>query len=337
MIWQRYFIREVLKTFALLITTFFGLYILIDYASHPSATTWSEWLRYYLSDFTKRMDVLIPFALLIATVRTLTQLNMHHELTALLASGISLNRLMRPFLLIGFAFTLLIYINYQFFLPAALPPASQKAQKSKRLPVNHFLMPDGSTVLFHDYQNGAFNDLYWIKTPDEIYHARTLKDSVGASVDHIVRSDKGYLYLAEHLPAYDFPPFDQEQLRVTVTPPSDLSLSTLFQQIPAASSKNSEKESFLLTAFYTKLALPWLCLFAVIGPMPLCLRFTRTLPLFFIYSFSIFSLVALYLILDAAMVLGKRQVLWPAAAIWIPMGSFFLLFGFRYIRRLTTV
>src|SRR5262245_5420866 len=86
-IWGRYFVKETLKVLILFIVCFYGLYVLIDFSSH--ATSYhhhhirfrlSELTSYYLSDFVKRLDVLLPFALLISTIKTLCSLNVHNEL-----------------------------------------------------------------------------------------------------------------------------------------------------------------------------------------------------------------------------------------------------------------
>ncbi len=123
-IWERYFLKEILKIFSLFIFCFYGLYIIIDYSSR-SAThyagkfTFLEMGKLYLFIFIQRMDILIPFALVVATVKTLCSLNVHNEIVALMSTGVKLKRLMRPFILVGLFFVALLYINEQFFLPAA--------------------------------------------------------------------------------------------------------------------------------------------------------------------------------------------------------------------------
>ena len=72
MTWERYFIKQTLKTFFLFICCFYSLYVLIDYATHlhhfhhsKTAFQWQVVFFYYLFDFIKLLEVLIPFALLI--------------------------------------------------------------------------------------------------------------------------------------------------------------------------------------------------------------------------------------------------------------------------------
>jgi lipopolysaccharide export system permease protein len=78
-IWERYFFKEFIKVFLLFLFCFYGLYILIDYASHTSALPHHqiqlhlyEVARYYLFVFASRAEILLPLALLIAFVKTVS-------------------------------------------------------------------------------------------------------------------------------------------------------------------------------------------------------------------------------------------------------------------------
>jgi lipopolysaccharide export system permease protein len=354
-IWGRYFFKEVLKVFALFIVCFYGLYILVDFSSHAStfhhhhvSFRWKEVAIYYLCDFVKRMEVLIPFAMMVATIKTLCGLNIHNELVALLASGIKLKTLLRPFVFIGLFFVLLAYLNTEFILPAALGKikqidqirSSQKNKTRDRPSVQHVILEDESTLIFQDYDTmkERFSDAYWIRSMDDIFRMKYLyphaETTQGEYVDHLVRDESGQLVIHESNKALNFPDlkFNNAKLMETLTQPSDLSIGALNEKLPSHFKALSEKEAQMLSVYYYKLAMPWLCLLAVIAPAPFCIRFTRQLPIFFIYAISIFGLVAFYLIMDAFLVLGSRQVMPPAAAIFIPFSLFFGFFWYRYIR-----
>lgn len=59
--------------------------------------TFSHIFLYYLFEFIKRADLLIPLAVLITTIKVLFALNIKGELVALRASGLSLKVILRPF------------------------------------------------------------------------------------------------------------------------------------------------------------------------------------------------------------------------------------------------
>lgn len=340
-IWQRYFIKEVLKVFFLIIILFYGLYILIDYASHSSSrhthtsSAWIQVFRYYTSDFIQRIDVLAPFALLIASIRTLSLIRSQNELTALLTSGLKLHTSLKPFVFLGLLFTTLIYLNTEFFVPYALTELRHihdrhfqlKNQKNKNLAAQRVALKDNTTLVFQSYDTikQMFFDVYWIKSADEIYRIKYLYPytdvPTGEYVDLFLRNQQGEISKTDSFEKKQMPElhFNKKILLDTLTSPEELPLSVLWKKHRENTGKFlGEKEASLEAVFFRKLAIPWFCLLAVIAPAPFCVRFSRNQSTFFIYAIGIFSLVACFLIIDAAWILAERQVFPPVWAIGLP-------------------
>lgn len=355
MIWQRYFLKELFKIFFLFLVCFYGLYIIIDYASHTSNLAshnfqihWIDLGLYYSHIFVSQAEILIPIALLIAVIKTLCTLNVRNELVALMASGIKLKVLLRPFLMVGLFFTLLMFLNEEFILPAALTKLQRiedgtrnaKSLKRQIASVQSVMLEDGSVVLYQSYDSvhEQFFDAYWIRSLDDIYRIKYLSPysdvPKGRYVDHLTRQVSGQLARSETFENKDFSEmrFNQDLLHETLTNPELLSLKKLWHQLPADSDAYSEKESQTLAAFYWKLGVPWLCLLAVIAPAPFCIRFSRQLPVFAIYVCGIFGLIAFYLLMDASLIVAKRQVLEPAVALFPPFAIVMGIFLYRYIK-----
>jgi len=353
-IWQKYFLKQTLKTFLLFLFCFYGLYVLVDLSAHASSYhqhihfRLGETLLYYASEFLKRAEVLVPFGLLLATIKTLCGLNINNELVALLASGYSLKTLLRPFIYLSLAFVSLLYVNTEFLQPHALQIIkriddrhhSQKVKVRDVPAVQHIALEDESTLLFQKYDAArqVFFDTYWIKNQGDIYRIKYLHPyteyPVGQFVDHFTRNAEGRLVQKTSAVIRIFPEikFNNAALMDTITPTKDLSISDLHKKFPEHTSIANEKHAQIMSYFYYKMAMPWLCLLAVIGPAPFCIRFTRQLPVFFIYAFSIFGLVGCYLVLDAALILGERQAVPPLLAIGAPLTLFFAIFGLKYVR-----
>lgn len=338
MIWQRYFLKEISKVFLLFLLCFFGLYVIIDYASHTAGlpnhhmkVNWIDLGRYYGSIFISRAEILIPVALLIAVIKTLSTANKRNELVALLAGGIGIKAILRPFLAVGLFFTLLLFLNQEFLLPRALTSlqriedATRDAKKLKNqiASVQSVVLEDGSIILYHSYDSfkEQFFDAYWIRSADDIYRMKALSpyDRVpkGYYVDRLERQLSGQLVRTETFidKAFTEMRFNPSVLHETLTNPEFLPIGSLWEQLPAFSEAYSEKESQTLAAFYWKLGIPWLCLLAVIGPLPSCVRFSRYHSIFLIYVIGIFGLISFYLFLDAALIMAKRQVMDPLMAL----------------------
>ena len=352
-VWERYFFWEMTKIFFLFLLSFYGLYALLDYSSHSASFHKGhvrfdliQIIQYYTFEFIARLDVLIPFAVLISTIKTLCSLNVNRELVALMAGGIKLTRILRPFLIVGLFCTALIYLNTETILPYAAKQlrrihdvrSMQKVKQHYKPAVKHLPLEDGSTLLFHHYDGATqeFHDTYWVRSIDEIYKMKFLSTNQtvpsGHYIDYLKRDADGNLivqasYQEKKLPDLHFNP---EALKESVIPSEELSFSDLHKKLPKEPKVLNEKEAAAITAFYYKMAMPWLSLLAVMGPAPFCVRFSRTLSIFMIYACSIFGLVAFYIIMNAAMILGERQVFEPVWAIGLPFSGFMLLFGWRF-------
>lgn len=338
-IWDRYFLIQYLKAFFLFIFCFYGLYILIDYTSRLHAIqslklSVLEIIYYYGLMFLLRMDILVSFGIIIATVYVLTTLNLHNELIALLASGVTKKRLLLPFVIMGFVFTGLLYVNVGFFMPRAIQQLNaieESRQHSELIGeqtmlVQSTILEDQSILLFQRYhaQQALFSDLYWIRSADDIYHmkqlANPISEPIGYQVDHLQRNAKGLLAVAESFDKKDFSNmrFNKQKLLESLISPQQYTLIQLWNKLPSVQSSLTDREAQILTLFYRRLVMPWLCLLAILAPAPFCMVFTRRLPTFLLYSCSIFGLIAFYLLMNAATVIGETQTLPPLIAIATP-------------------
>lgn len=356
-IWERYFLREILKCFSLFLLCFYGLYLLIDYAGHVSIliggrffTYWKELAFYYGYEFIKRIDLLIPLGVLIATIKTLCSLNKNNELLALMAGQIPLRRLLRPFIFVGLFFTLLIYLNEQFLFPKASLSTKwadelhkrEKYRKKEAPPaVQSLYLKDNSILLFHSYDPSqeAFLGVYWIRSFDEIYRMKSLYPYLaqpeGEQVIKLNRGETGRFVATENYLIKAFPEINIEpsQLNEVALSVEDFSLTELWYKFPH-SQQLSEKEATILATLYHRLAMPWLSFLVVIGVIPFCIIHKRQSHSFFIYVISIFALISFYLFLDAAFILGKRQIFSPLMAVLVPFSCFALLCSVLYRKSL---
>ena len=80
---------------------------------------WYIIIRFYLSTLAPLLRYLIPAALMLATLYTLFGLTRNSELVAMRATGISIYRLMVPFLLVGLVFSMISGILDELWVPRA--------------------------------------------------------------------------------------------------------------------------------------------------------------------------------------------------------------------------
>lgn len=357
-LWWRYLLRRFLAIFLLFLICFYGLYILIDYASQASSASpayrqreSTEVCAYYLMIFINRAELLLPIALLIACVHTLCTLNTHRELLAFRAGGLSLLGLLSPFIFVGIMCTFLQYASAEWLIPIVNSQlkhldhvARQHRHRNTSTRSTHpLVLLDGSLLLFgeHDIEASQFHDVYWIRSVDDIYRLHTLSltstHPVGQGVIHFIRQPNGYLSEIERAHTLPLPMLHIEAISLPsrAFDADCLPLSTLFDLAENSSpfdTSLSEKEAQIQVALWWKLLIPWLCFIAIVMPSPLCVRFSRTLSLFLIYAVTLFTLIALYLFLDAAQLLATHHLLSPFQALILPCLTVFAYFSYRFTR-----
>jgi lipopolysaccharide export system permease protein len=350
-IWERYFLREILTAFSFCFFAVYGLYVIVDYASRSGIyraihVSFIELSGYYFSILIQRLDIFVPFALLVGTIHTLCQLNVHNELIALMTSGVRFRKLLTPFLIFALTFTGLLYLNGEYLLPKAMEYRRavedahfmEKYKSVKNQSLHSIELEDGSLFLYHRYDSihHYFFDAYWVRSINQIYRIKYLEHSenklLGKFVDRFARTSTGELISEQSFNEMEFSDLkisDKELTELLITP-QERPISKLWQSLFASS--QPDKKAQIATSLYYKMAMPWLAFLAFIGPAPFCLRFTRQLPVFFIYLISIVTMVAFYLIMNAAFILGEYQTFNPFLAIFVPFSLFAIPLVYRFLK-----
>ena len=355
-IWQRYLFMELMRVFGLFLACFYFLYVLIDYSVHTKdfqngTLSFVHIAAYYGCQFTKRGDILIPIAILIATIKVLTTSNLRGEIVALATGGISLKKIIGPLLMVAALCSFFLYLNFQFLQPFSLKQISAfednffktqtKGKETK--PVHALVLEDNSLLIYQSYDQGkkSFMDAYWLIDTDHLFRIQSLfpfeKIPYGIHVDYLERSSGGELLKSASFGNCPFPQmrFDSKTLFSAAHPPRMQSISQLAHTMgwkQMGLGKMNDRAAESATFFYFKLISPLICFLAVIGPAPFCLRFSRNLPVYLIYALSLFGMIAFYTLVNSSVVLGESQVIPPIIAILLPQTVFFLVLGLRYAK-----
>ncbi|MCC5832880.1 MAG: LptF/LptG family permease [Chlamydiales bacterium] len=350
MIWKKYIFKELAKVFFLFIGGFYFLYVLIDYSTHTKAfhkegVGFLHTLIYYLLQFSNRAEILVPIALLIATVKVLTTLNMRNEVVALLSGGIAMKKLMRPFLFAAALAAALLYLNFQFIQPLSFTSlsafeGSYFKQRSEEQSIGALTLTDSSVLIYQKYdpETQSFFDAYWYKNHDLIYRIQQLypydKIPLGKKID-LLRREDGRLKRMETFETLTIPEirFSQRALYSAIHPPRSQSLTQLFSN-HSWSRTLTDKEAETASVFLYKLTIPLASLLVVIAPAPFCLRFGRSLPVYLIYALSLFGIITFFTFVNSCVILGESQVIPPLWALLAPLTLFFGFFGWNYHAKL---
>lgn len=356
MIWKRYFLKEIIKVFFLFLCTFFFLYAILDYSTHMQDFTKDQKIQitdigiYYWFQFIKRADLLLPLALLLATIKVLCNFNANRELVALQTAALPIKKLLSPFLLVAMGCIAFNYVSFQWLTPQSLNYLDTFRQEhfrhtsngERKEPFHIFHLKDNSKLIYQYYERekNQFFDVLWIRSSSDIWRIKYLSADPrvpeASFVDHLVRNPKGYFEKQES--------FDKTMLtdlkwqrnmtKQGIVPYENRSMTALYNlyynpETPAYA------KSEILAQLTFKCLMPLLSLLVVLAAAPFCVRYSRGLPLFFIYTFALFGFLAFFTLMDAAVIVGKNGVVQPFFSVFIPFIFFATLFCYKYKKEIS--
>src|SRR5512143_2412828 len=119
---DRYLLRELLVPLGYCLSGFLVLWVVQDLITELTTLQNSKMLpldilEYYLVKAPEFVVLILPMALLLAMLYTLTNLARHHEITAIRAAGVSLWRLCFPYLAVGFTLALISFALNELCVP----------------------------------------------------------------------------------------------------------------------------------------------------------------------------------------------------------------------------
>ena len=127
---DRYLLRELLIPLGYCLGGFLIFWIAFDLFSElghmqSQKLHGGDIAEYYAVKTPEFLVVVLPIALLLALLYTLTNHARHHEITAMRAAGVSLWRLCRPYLAIGFAASLALFALNELCVPSSTDAAER--------------------------------------------------------------------------------------------------------------------------------------------------------------------------------------------------------------------
>lgn len=157
---DRYLLREFLVPLCFCLGGFLIFWIAFDVSSElhrmqEEGMRAGDVVQYYVFKTPEFLMTVMPVGLLLATLYTLTNHARYNEITAIRAAGVSLTRLCLPYLAVGIAMTVLLFVSDEFFVPQTAEMADQlharhnerhfkgaKLQPVKKFPFVTTLGPD---------------------------------------------------------------------------------------------------------------------------------------------------------------------------------------------------
>ncbi|MBI5346815.1 MAG: LptF/LptG family permease [Chlamydiae bacterium] len=349
--WERLLFFETLKLTIAFLVSIFTVYLIIDFSIQSvklftyTKTGFLDIATYYFHNFIYYLHTFLSLAFLLASLKTISSMNIHNELTALFMGGISAKMISRPLFFLAAILSLFTYFSFESLLPQSLNYLSDfkqqhlKKHKKKLSKVNILYLSDNSRLAYQTYnfEKKELFDVFWIKSESEIWYAKYLKISnppQGTFVEKILKDPKTHLYERKN----SFTDFDFTNMHLehntekALIPFENRSISDLFMHLISKKITSSKEKTVIVSQLNYKLALPLLYLLLIVSIFPLAIRFSRTFSTFFIYSMALFGFVLFLALMDSMLILAESQLFSATLLIWSPILLIMFIFGRKYLK-----
>jgi lipopolysaccharide export system permease protein len=150
---DRYLLRELLMPFSLCLSGFIILYTMVDWAFNRDdfqehALRAGDIFEYYAVKMPGFLVLLLPIALLLALLYTLSHHARYNEITAIRAAGVSIWRLALPYMIVGLTATASIFAMNEFLVSKSEERADRimsRYQTQKNVPDRTLIQNFGFT------------------------------------------------------------------------------------------------------------------------------------------------------------------------------------------------
>ena len=313
---------------------------------------------YYLAALAPVFQFLMPSSLMLASLYTLYTLTRNNELTAMRASGLSIYRIMIPFLLVGVVLSLAAGVAQETVIPRAVE-WSQELKENRFVEATHKISKDAFYFNSTDFRQWHV-DMFDVKNPTVLHGVEVKQETPEGQKDYIIIAER-----ADHLDGVwwftnariqDFgtndnpiggpqpirarPDSTVEMRELTETPGAfanserrwDFLSRKEMREFLRSHPRLSEKEAARISyQIHSRAAMPWACFIVMLFAVPTGARTGRQGALTAVFA-AIGLLAGFYLVNWVGQILGSTQLAEPWVAAWLSNMVFLMVGLFMWSR-----
>jgi LPS export ABC transporter permease LptG len=347
----RHLLREFIVPFAICLLTFVVLFVVFDLFDHISefldqSTPVRMIVLYYLFMIVPMLQHLAPASLMLAALYSLWRLSRSNEIVALRASGVSMSRVLGPFLAVGFLVSLGLLVMQETFVPRTYEWAMALNQ-NKFAPVEERVVKNSyyiNQMATRQWRIGSFDMLHPetlrdVEISQESEDRRNLYKLTAPRADYLDGQWWFYSPLIQRFGQHDNPiggavaygPASNSVVHVrelTELPAQFTNSQRNFEYLSVLDKKRfiashpnlSAKElASMRMQLHERIAMPWACLILTLFAVPAGARTGRQGVLGTVFA-AISLMVVFYATAQLGVALGATGRLHPAMAAWLANG-----------------
>lgn len=126
---DKYLLRETYRYFFIVLTMVIAIYLAVDFFEKidnfmEAKLPFSRAVDFFLNSIPFVFSQIIPVGILLAILISFGMMNKHNELIALRSCGLSVYRLIKPILALGFMFTIILFFLLEAIVPVTIIKAN---------------------------------------------------------------------------------------------------------------------------------------------------------------------------------------------------------------------
>jgi lipopolysaccharide export system permease protein len=346
---DKYLCLKFIASFFYCIIAFLGLRLIIDLSGRlyflvSHNVPYSIITRYYLSIIPHEAVRLMPISLLLSTLHNLGQLSRFNEYTAIKASGISLYRMVAPFLAIAFLVSILSFAFNEYLVPSTWSTAlklkeqyiSPKKNTGKGAQFNLLYYGSEGRIFFIQTVNEKGTILKGIQILQEDNHGRIIWRLDSRYAEWAEEGWRFYDGIIREFGALgeikNERPFTEKMLDIKEKPlyfsrrqpsPEEMSFRELSRHIKLLEKRN-QKPAHEKVSLHNKISFPLMNFIIIFLGIPFALVSPRTSGLMIGLALSLGISFIYYTIASLGNALGNTGLLPPVIASWLGNGLTFI-------------
>jgi lipopolysaccharide export system permease protein len=356
---DRYLLRELIVPFGYCLGGFLTCWIAFDLFAEMGSLQEkklgaADIFELYLVSSPVILALLLPVALLLALLYTLTNHSRHHEITAIRAAGVSLWRLSLPYFAVGFAATVSLFILNEFLVPdsedAAEAIKRRYTRSANELPP-HMVRNLGFTnskegrvwqIGIYDSARGEMihpqviwtqpdGSRLWIRAARAVHSndswvfsgARLFEEAAGADSELVPLPQEDSI----SYPFSETPEQIKSEIRISHTMTlrpgkrTEIPISAILHYLRLHPEPSESDAAWLFTKLHGRIAAPLTCMVVVLIALPFGAASGRR-NVFVGVASSIVICFAYFMIQQFGLALGGGGYITPWLAAWFPNISF---------------
>jgi lipopolysaccharide export system permease protein len=360
---DRYLLREYLVPLTCCLVAFCGISLCLDLFDNLSKLIDSDApprliLRYYAAYLGRTLEYLAPASLLLATLYTLWRLTRHNEITAMRASGVSMFRVMGPFVMVGLVFSLAMAVLRETVLPDAIVWARDFSKNGFKELTEKV---ETGCFYYNSYAHREWSiDRVDLKKPWRVIGVKVKQERANGTRSHEILASRGeYLdgrwwfydamvqrYDTNDNPVSDLGPVAPGEstvveMRGLQERPVDLisevrewaylSAAEMLRYLALHKNISADEIARKSTDLHVRLAMPWICFIVTLFAVPAGTGSHRQNAVKAMLQ-VLLLFAALYALMYLGMALGKLMLVPPWVGGWMANAALFLVGSVLMVR-----